>query len=175
MSMDYMQRCLVTIDGTDFRIREPLPFSPKWYSHKFQGPGLRYEVGVCIKTGWIVWINGPFPCGTWPDLNIARSSLVHYLQVGEYYIADGGYNDGNQYAITPNGLNNYQQKTFALCRARHETVNARFKVFACLKNIFRHPLRKHGVLFRAVANIVQLQIQNGNPPFDVEYDENDLF
>jgi hypothetical protein len=33
----------VTVDGTDFRINEP--------SHKFKGPGLRYEVAISIKGG----------------------------------------------------------------------------------------------------------------------------
>jgi hypothetical protein len=26
-----------------------------------------------------VWINGPFPCGSWPDLRIARNALVDAL------------------------------------------------------------------------------------------------
>ena len=62
----------MSIDGTNFRIYEPSPFSPKWFSHKFHGPGLRYEVGIAIRTGWIVWINGPYPPGDWPDVRIAR-------------------------------------------------------------------------------------------------------
>jgi hypothetical protein len=50
----------MTVDGTDFWVYEPTPFDTQWYSHKINGPALRYEVAVCIKkTGWIVWIN-PF-------------------------------------------------------------------------------------------------------------------
>lgn len=30
---------------------EPSPFDPKWFSHKFVGPGLRYEVGVFYQVG----------------------------------------------------------------------------------------------------------------------------
>ena len=41
----------ITVDGTDFKIKEPTPFSPTWYSQKHNGPGLRYEVGICIHTG----------------------------------------------------------------------------------------------------------------------------
>ena len=40
---------LMSIDGTDFRINEPQPFSTIWYSHNFKGPGLRYEIGFNIK------------------------------------------------------------------------------------------------------------------------------
>jgi len=61
-----------------------------WFSHKFNGPGLRYEVGLCIQTGDCVWIHGPFPCGTWPDLRIARDAIVDALDDGECYLADGG-------------------------------------------------------------------------------------
>lgn len=48
------QTAFVSLDGADFKIEEPTPFSPKWFSHKFKGPGLRYEVGLCIRTGYIV-------------------------------------------------------------------------------------------------------------------------
>jgi hypothetical protein len=51
------------------------------------GPGLRYEIAICIQTGEPVWINGPFPCGSWPDLIIARNALVDALDAGEYYLA----------------------------------------------------------------------------------------
>ena len=53
---------LVTVDGTDFRIQEPIPFNRRWYSKKFNGPALRYEVGISINTGYIVWFNGPLVC-----------------------------------------------------------------------------------------------------------------
>lgn len=33
-----------SVDESDFRIFEPTPFSPKCHSHKFVGPGLRYEI-----------------------------------------------------------------------------------------------------------------------------------
>ena len=88
---DNGSQCLVSVDGTDFEIQEPSPFSPKWFSHKFKGPGVRYEVAICIQTGEPVWINGPFPCGSWNDLRIARSALVDALDPGEYYLADGGW------------------------------------------------------------------------------------
>ena len=65
----------VSVDGTDFRTIEYMPFTKDQYSHKFKGPGLRYEVAIAIKTGWIVHINGPFLCGRWPDFEIARTKL----------------------------------------------------------------------------------------------------
>ena len=62
--------CLVRVDGTDFWICEPKPFAKDFYSHKFAKAGLRYEVGVCIQTGLIVWINGPFAAGKYNDITI---------------------------------------------------------------------------------------------------------
>jgi hypothetical protein len=124
---DNGSRCLVSVDGTDFAIFEPIPFDPKWYSHKINGAGLRYEIAICIQTGVPVWINGPFPCGSWPDLRIARNALVDALDAGEYYLADGGYRDGNQYSVTPTGLHNFDDRQKAVVRARHESLNKRYK------------------------------------------------
>ena len=99
-----------SIDGMDCHILEPTPFSTKWFLHKFKGPGVRYEVGVCIRTGWIVWVNGPFPCGTWPDLKIAKERLSHCLDDGEKVIANGGYSTGGIYTIIPHHLNDEQRR-----------------------------------------------------------------
>ena len=85
---DPHQQCKITVDGTNFQIQEPIPFNPKWYSRKFKGPGLRYEVAVCIKTGWIVWVNGQFPAGEWPDRKIAQAGINHHLDDNECYVGD---------------------------------------------------------------------------------------
>ena len=45
-----IQGSYISNDGTDFSIYEPSPFQQIWYSHKFKGPGIRYEVGVTIET-----------------------------------------------------------------------------------------------------------------------------
>ena len=83
--------CLLTIDGTDFQINEPSPFDPMWYSHKFNGAALRYEVGICIQTGWICWLAGPFPAGDFPDVEIFRLGLAEQLREGEKVECDEGY------------------------------------------------------------------------------------
>jgi hypothetical protein len=125
MMLDNGSICKISLDGSDFSIFGQYPFSGSWFSHKLKGPGLRYEIGLCIQTGWIVWAAGPYPCGLWPDLRIARNQLVHELDYGEMYLADGGYSDGHIFADTPNGLNDWDQRMKSVCRARHETVNSR--------------------------------------------------
>ncbi|MEL7343218.1 MAG: hypothetical protein AAGM67_22230, partial [Bacteroidota bacterium] len=55
---DIRNDCLVSVDGVDFQI----PYSGRQFkSHKFKfGSALRYEAAVCILTGELVWVNGPF-------------------------------------------------------------------------------------------------------------------
>ena len=81
------------VDGTDCKIVEPSPFSPKWFSHKFRSAGLRYEVGVGIGNGFIVWVFGPFPCGEFTDLKIFRLKMKRSLIAGEIVVTDEGYQD----------------------------------------------------------------------------------
>ena len=162
----------ITVDGTDCEIQEPTPFNKKWYSHKFRDPGLRYEIALCIQTGWIVWLNGPFPCGRYPDLTIAREGLVHELDDGEKCVADGGYQDGRVYADTPTGLNTWTEKKKRNFRARHETVNARVKIFGIFNQVFRHPVCKHGLCFHTAINLTQISIEHGEPLFDVSLNFN---
>ena len=91
--MRVVDDCWVSEDGTDFRVLERVPFDRKWFSHKFKGPGLRYEIGLSIRDGIIVWAHGPFPCGAWTDLRIFRSNLKHRLKHGEHVLTDAGFLD----------------------------------------------------------------------------------
>lgn len=42
---------MVSLDGIDFRI---LTLTKKWFSHKFKGTGMRYELGIAIDSRDIV-------------------------------------------------------------------------------------------------------------------------
>lgn len=135
-----------------------MPFDKRWYSHKFKGPGLRYEVGICIQTGEIVWVNGPFSCGSWPDLRIARNDIIYMLDQGEMILADGGYADDNQFFVIPdNGARGtVVERMKSKARARHETINRRFKQWNVLSRVFRNSVEKHGTVFMAVVNITHM-------------------
>lgn len=149
----------VSLDGIDFRIQEPTIFDKKWFSHKFNGPGIRYEVGLSISNGYIVWASGGFPCGEWPDVKIAKDLYIYYAK-NEKTLADKGYKD-KKFFKQPS---NYEEKCIL---ARHETVNARLKQFEILNTTFRHPLKKHPKVFHAVVNIVQTSIENGEILFEI--------
>ena len=58
----------------------------------------------------------------WPDLWIARLMLIHYLEDGELYVADGGCNDGYQWAETPTGYYSHEQRTNAFTWACHQVL-----------------------------------------------------
>lgn len=151
------------MDGVDFKILEPIPFNKGWYSHKFKGAGLRYEIGLNIRTGNIIWAFGGYPCGLYPDLKLARETYVHSVGAGEKTMADKAYKDDN-FFILPNDHNHTLHK---LIMSRHETVNKRLKQFRILKHEFRHSLDKHPMVFHAVANVTQLMLQNGEPLFTI--------
>jgi DDE superfamily endonuclease len=170
--LDNGSTCKITVDGTDFLIQEPTPFLKKWYSKKFNGLAVRYEVGVAIQTGYIVWANRPFPPGEWPDVTIALNDLVYMFDNDERPVTDKGYRRHPCYFDCPwKHFDNQQHcRMKKLIRARHETVNRRFKVFRILKNKFRHPLKKHCDCFHAVANTVQSQLQR-RPTWQVRYHE----
>ena len=159
----------------DFAIREPSYFEPGWYSHKFKGAGLRYEMGVCIQTGWIVWMNGPYPCGAWSDLKIFNFKLKHMLDEDENAVADGGYKNGGNKVATPGGVHTINERMKGKARARHENVNGRLKMFAICNTKFRHSLTMHHDVVMAVANIVQLGIQSNISPIGQVYYNDVLF
>ena len=158
--------CLMTVDGTDFQIREPSPFNPAWFSHKFNGPGVRYEFGVCIQTGWLCWIAGPFPAGDFPDQEIFSSFLAHELAEGEKVEVDEGYT--GDIPIRPKsdfGGKQEWQYMKGQARARHECVNRLFKEWGILGQKYRHCLNKHSDVVLAVAAIAQNKIKDGRRAF----------
>ena len=164
----------MTVDGTDFKVNNPKVFNKAWYSHKFKHAGLRYEVAVSIKKGDIVWIHGPFAAGSWPDINIFRDSLMSHLGPNERVEADDGYiGEAPRHVKCPKSFVNPDEnrQMQQRARARHETVNKRFKQWGCLTQTYRHDLLKHADVFRAIAVITQLSIEQGEPLFDVQYND----
>ena len=78
-------------------MQEPYPFSTKIFSKKLNGPGLKYEVGVCIATGQIVWINGPFDAGRHDITIFKKDSLKDMLALEECVEVDNGYNGDEKF------------------------------------------------------------------------------
>ena len=135
------------------------------YSHKHNGPGLRYVLAASVETGYIVWVHGPYPCGSHPDVCIFRIMLKGMLSDNEKIIADRGYRD---IKCTYTALSDPTlARNFSLCRARHEAVNRRIKQFNVLRQRFRHCKSRNGICFHAVSNMTQIMIEQGAPFFPV--------
>ena len=183
---DRGKTCLTTVDGTDYRVFERtkrpgveygrgrdgrrLTVNPKWFSQKFNGPAVRYEIAVCIQTGDIVWTNGPFPAGRWPDEKIFKHKLIHKLDDDEMVEVDNTYSGLRAYCRLPGDYVSDGDRTAKTnARARHETINKRLKQWGCLGHRFRHHLNLHGMFFRACVVMTQLSFENGFPPFQVHY------
>ena len=54
-------------------------------------------------------------------------------------------------------------------RNRQETVNKRMKNWGALKQVWRHRFTGHADVFRAVAVVTQMSIENGEPLFQCGY------
>ena len=127
--------CFMSVDGTHCPIFEPWPFSTKYFSKKMNGPGLSYEVGICIKTCHIVWVNRPFVAST-NDSVMFRSLLTHLLCKDKGVEVDAGYK-GDTKMKTPNmGITRQIRKEKRKVRGRHKNVNRRLKQFNVLKTHF---------------------------------------
>jgi hypothetical protein len=126
---------------------------------------LNYEVGVCIQTGDIVWVNGPFNAGGLNDIKLYRRTLKYQLVPGEMVEADRGYR-GDKTIKCPEtvvSLSDTQAKQKA--QARHEAVNGRLKQFRVLVSVFRHEYNLHQFVFYDFAVLTQISFENGSPPF----------
>jgi hypothetical protein len=88
---------LISVDGIDCAIQEHYPFDVQIFSKKLNGPGFKYEIGVCILTGDIVWVNGPFFKAGRNDVTIfVEDGLKFTLAADEAVEVDAGYQGDNQ-------------------------------------------------------------------------------
>jgi hypothetical protein len=95
---DCGNKALITLYGTDTPVQ--MKFSEKCMSHKFKGNGLKYEVGVCIVIGHIVWIHGPSQAGE-SDITLAQLAIVAFLNDEEMAVVDSGYSGKLHHITTP--------------------------------------------------------------------------
>ena len=168
---------LVMVNGTDFWICEPNPFTKDFYSHKLPKARLCYEAGVCIQTGLIVWINEPFAAGKYNDITIFRSKMIYELLDWEMVEADQGYvGQLNKIRVKYElGVSENQFEAKARARARGEMINGRFKNFCMLTDRYRHQISMHSYVICAVAVLTQISLSTVSPTFKVNYPAHDNF
>ena len=157
----------MTVDGVQFLCKVCDGFTRRqMWAWKFKKPGVNCGIGICIRTGDIVWAEGSH-LGPYHDLTMYRECLKLYLEDDEMVSADRGYR-GDETVSTPYTQSEEEQEISKIHRARHETVNCRMKMYGALNTAFRHGIVKHGRVFRTVATLVQLAIEiDGERLFDV--------
>jgi hypothetical protein len=169
--------CLISVDGTDVHIPQQGPAIPgdPFSLFKFKGKcGLRYEIGVDILAGNIVWINGPYAAGKYPDIKKFCNGLAHWLDEHERVEADDGYIGKALQKVKCPGCTSNPTKNQEMqnrVRSRHESLNGRLKNWEILKSMYHHDIMEHGNVFQAIAVITQISINTGKQLFDVDYSD----
>jgi hypothetical protein len=165
---------IASVDGTHCRIFEPRtdPGS-KWYSHKFNGPGVAYEVVIALHSTNVISVRGPFPASI-HDITVFRggrkdefpknpAAVIFKTKAGQRVIGDSGYEgEHEKVAITREGDSVEVKKFKARAKARHESFNSRLKSFQILDLAFRHGFGQHQMAFEAVCTLCQLDMENGH-------------
>jgi hypothetical protein len=158
-------------------INEPFPWnkhiSPVWYSQKFDGPGVRYEIALAILSGDVAWVNGPFPCGMYNDYTIfEKKGLLDQLGENERVEADDGYSPLDpEFVKCPSGIQHPEEKQAMRRRVmgRQETINKKLKEWGCMNKKFIQPdLSKHLDCFYTVMVIIQIGITQGEKLYEVD-------
>lgn len=152
----------MNIDGTNFPIQEPLPFSSEWYSYKLNYEGFRCKVGLSIYSGDLVWANGPYKPGEFTDVMFFRDKLKYLLRRIESFVADNIYRDKKWarkgHFTGPEGM---KVKRILF---RYEIINSRFKQFVVLRMPFRNDISVHSAWFSAVLYISKAILDHENSP-----------
>jgi len=163
---------IISVDGVQCRFHEvkhdTLSKDPKYYAHKFKGPGLGYEIALHLWESRMVWLRHSERTG-WNDITVYRQQLKTMIPDGKKVIADGGYRDAEDPQIsTPNVYDLPELKTFkARARMRQEHFHNRIKNFTCLTSQFRHSEDRHAQCFEAICVILCFEMELISPLFDV--------
>ena len=130
---------------------------------------------MCIQTGLIVWINGPFAAGKYNDITIFQSKMIYKLLDWEMVEADQGYVGQLNKICMKYELGVCENQFEAKARARGEMINGRFNNFCILMDKYRHKISMHSYVFHAVAVLMQISLTTVSPTFKVDYPAHDNF
>ena len=140
--------------------------NPKNYSHKTNQAALTYKLGILVYENKLVWIKGP-KLASKHDITVFRE-LMTKVPAGKRAIGDNGYHGEPNTMSTPSSWDPKKLHCFkSWARACHELFNGRINKFKCLSKRFHHGVHKHQICFEAICVIVQYQLENGSPLFDV--------
>ncbi len=151
---DTLNDCLLSVNSTD--LMNAMGYCKRFWSYKLKKSGVRYEVGLCIKTGDICWWNGPYEPGVWGNGMIFANSLKSHLELRERCKTDVGYlGSAPEFVKCPGGVwgESWKRTMQQRVRSRQETVNERLKKWAILSTPYHHNLHLHQTVFAAVITL----------------------
>ena len=168
---DWDTTFIISVDCVNFGLNEPrhptLHKDKRYFDRKGGKAGFTYEIALHLWESRIVWINGPFPAATGDAVIYKTQGLMDKIPAGKKAIADKIYVGCNKIALH-NSLDTEEVREFkGRSRARQESINARLKSYAILRNRFRLGKDCHQDVFTAVAVLVAYQMENGSPLFAV--------
>ena len=134
---------------------------------------LRYKLGIDILTGNLVWVQGPYPAGKFTGIKFFNKVLRNFLEPGKRVKADEGYcGHPDKIKCPGNNVNPAENRRMQWrVRARHETLNGWLKTWGIPSQVFRHHITMHGDVFWVCAVLTQHTIENGEPLFEVDYED----
>ena len=152
-------------------IEEPRKFPDrKWYSHKFHGPALTYQIVLSVHESKVLSIIGPYPAGN-TDIIVFRKGggIKELIPHGTRLIGDRGYAGEPEKISAPNEHDTLRATQFkGRVRSRHETFNGRLNDFNVLDQAYRHSGRQpvvsdiyddHKQVFESVCILVQYDLK----------------
>jgi hypothetical protein len=153
----------MTLDVTECLIERPLNniIQHLYYSGKTRKHTIKYEIGIQLQTGKIVWLSGGVP-GSVHDLTVVRNcGLPSKLLSGEFILADKAY-IGENYFLHPikPAITLEEKELNAAISSIRETVEHtihRIKIFGCTQQKWRHNLNLHPIIFKVICHTLNIE------------------
>ena len=115
-----------------------------------------------------------FRGGKKADKQLDKAALYHILPTGKKAIGDSGYEGmAEKVTITRHGQSKELKQLLGRAKNRQESLHSRLKSFNCLYHRFRHgtstqdKMDLHKMCVESVCVIVQYDMENGSPIFDL--------
>ena len=141
----------VSVDTTDFRAIERIPFSPRQFSHKLKISALWYELAISIGSGRIVWANGAFEPGLYTHISVFRQDLKNVVEHGDCTIAGSGYTGEK---CVQSGDPSVPTNIHTHVRTCHETIIEKLKIDSVIGERFRRCLEKYSLCSHTIVNLI---------------------
>ncbi len=155
----------MTLDGLECLIQRPLDnaIQRQYYSGKIRKHSIKYEIGIQLISGKIVWIAGGIP-GSVHDLEMVRScGLIPLLLSGEMVLSDRGYIGENcfMHPFKPAKIEEEIQFNSVIGSIR-ETVEhtiGRLKIFQFTQQKWRHNIELHPIAFKVICHTLNIELE----------------